>query len=74
MLSDKLRRYHPVSAAEFADDETICLPSLNPYDSRILNTFEQLTNERLKWALAIAETCFEPGDAMVRAASIDASA
>ena len=48
--------------------------SLKTYDSRILNTFEQLTNERLKWALAIAETCFEPGGAMVRAASIDASA
>ena len=51
--------HHPVSAAKFAEDETIAYQSVNPYDDKILKTFEQLTDEQLETALEIAETCLE---------------
>jgi succinate-semialdehyde dehydrogenase/glutarate-semialdehyde dehydrogenase len=33
--------------------------SINPYDGKILKTFEQLTNEQLETKLRTAATCFE---------------
>ena len=33
--------------------------SVNPYDGKILKTFEELTDEQLEWALETAATCFE---------------
>ena len=33
--------------------------SVNPYDGRILKTFEELTDKQLETALETAATCFE---------------
>jgi len=33
--------------------------SVNPYDGKVLKTFEELTDEQLERALATAATCFE---------------
>lgn len=33
--------------------------SVNPYDGKLLQTFEELTGDQLETALATAETCFE---------------
>ena len=34
-------------------------PSVNPYDGKVLKTFEELTDEQPEKALATAATCFE---------------
>jgi hypothetical protein len=66
-----LRRSHPVSAAKFAEDETIAYQSLSPYDSKELKAFEQLTDG---WSghWQSPRPASRPGGAMVRVASIDA--
>jgi succinate-semialdehyde dehydrogenase / glutarate-semialdehyde dehydrogenase len=33
--------------------------SVNPYDGKLLKTFEELTDEQLETALASVATCFE---------------
>jgi len=33
--------------------------SINPYDGKILKTFEELTDQQLETALKTAATCFE---------------
>jgi delta 1-pyrroline-5-carboxylate dehydrogenase len=40
-------------------DETMTYQSVNPYDGKILKTFEELSDTQLETALATAATCFE---------------
>ena len=40
-------------------DEAMAYQSVNPYDGKILKTFEELSDKQLETALATAATCFE---------------
>src|SRR5581483_11276608 len=40
-------------------EHNMAYQSLNPYDGRILKTFEDLTDEQLDTAVHVAEQCFE---------------
>jgi succinate-semialdehyde dehydrogenase / glutarate-semialdehyde dehydrogenase len=41
------------------EDEAMAYQSVNPYDGKILKTFEELTDKQLEIALEAAATCFE---------------
>src|SRR6478672_10798101 len=46
-------------ALTLKEDEDMTYKSVNPYDGKVLKTFEEFTDKQLEMALETAATCFE---------------